>query len=134
MTRGRTASKYMVFAVFAVLANLSTQWISFRLYHGPGELISGMAAGTAVGLATKYVLDKIWIFQDRSFGFVANVHKFGFYVLTGIITTAVFWGTEIIFGLIGNELMRYVGGGIGLAIGYVMKFHLDRRYVFRSSS
>jgi hypothetical protein len=26
--------------------------------------------------------------------------------------------------------MRYLGGIIGLAIGYLMKYRLDRRYVF----
>jgi hypothetical protein len=28
--------------------------------------------------------------------------------------------------------MRYVGGCIGLAIGYVIKYRLDKRYVFRT--
>ncbi|HMU91334.1 MAG TPA: GtrA family protein, partial [Pseudomonadales bacterium] len=28
--------------------------------------------------------------------------------------------------------MRYLGGIIGLAIGYLAKYHLDKRYVFRT--
>ena len=30
--------------------------------------------------------------------------------------------------------MRYLGGMIGLAIGYLTKYHLDKRYVFRTES
>ncbi len=30
--------------------------------------------------------------------------------------------------------MRYLGGVIGLAIGYLTKYHLDKRYVFRTKA
>ena len=30
--------------------------------------------------------------------------------------------------------MRYLGGVIGLAIGYLTKYHLDKRYVFRTEA
>lgn len=96
--------------------------------------MAGMAAGTATGLVSKYLLDKFWIFDDRSVGLSENVHKFGFYSLTGVLTTAVFWGTETAFALVGNEAMRYLGAVLGLAIGYALKFHLDRRFVFRAKS
>ena len=42
----------------------------------------------------------------------------------GLATTVIFWGFE-------TKEMRYLGGIIGLAIGYLTKYHLDKRYVFR---
>jgi putative flippase GtrA len=50
----------------------------------------------------------------------------------GVVTTAVFWGFEFGFDhLFGTREMRYAGGVIGLAIGYVAKYQLDKRFVFR---
>lgn len=128
------AVRYTAFAAAAVLVNLVTQWLSFRLYQGPGELMVGIAAGTATGLVCKYGLDKFWIFEDRSYGIVENVHKFGFYSLTGVLTTAVFWGTEMSFAQLGGEAMRYFGAALGLTVGYILKYHLDCRFVFRARS
>ena len=49
----------------------------------------------------------------------------------GLATTVVFWGTEAVFHfLFDSDAMRYVGGAIGLSIGYLIKYQLDARYVF----
>ena len=49
----------------------------------------------------------------------------------GLITTAIFWGMETTFWLIWHtDMMRELGAILGLTIGYVVKYHLDRRYVF----
>jgi putative flippase GtrA len=135
MTRINLALRYTAFAVVSTLINLATQWISFRLYRGVGELMVGIMAGTATGLLSKYVLDKYWIFDDRSVGFAENLNKFGLYSLTGVFTTVIFWGTEAAFALLsGQEAMRYLGALIGLSIGYITKYHLDYRFVFRVRS
>jgi putative flippase GtrA len=127
--------RYTACAVVATLINLATQWISFRLYRGIGELMVGIIAGTATGLISKYALDKFLIFDDRSLGLSENVRKFSRYSLTGVLTTAIFGGTETVFALIGDrETMRYLGGVVGLGIGYMTKFQLDRRFVFRANS
>jgi putative flippase GtrA len=132
MTRTTIVIRYTAFAAVATLINLVTQWLSFHLYRGMAELLIGMIAGTAMGLISKYLLDKFWIFNDRSLRLAENLHTFKHYTLTGAFTTAIFWGTEAAFALIANgETMRYVGAVIGLSIGYVTKFHLDRRFVFR---
>jgi putative flippase GtrA len=89
-------------------------------------------AGTATGLVSKYVLDKFWIFDDRSVQITDNLLKFFLYTLTGALTTSIFWGLETTFALLGDrQSMRYLGAAIGLAIGYFVKFHLDKRFVFR---
>ena len=50
----------------------------------------------------------------------------------GVFTTLIFWGTEIAFDAMGDEpWLRYLGAVIGLSIGYVTKYYLDRRFVFR---
>src|SRR5262245_33056822 len=133
MTRKDLVLRYTSFAIVSTLINLATQWVSFRLYKGIGERMVGIISGTATGLISKYLLDKFWIFDDPSLGLADNLHKFGLYSLTGTLTTLIFWGTEAAFALAGGrESMRYLGAVIGLSIGYVTKFHLDYRFVFRS--
>ena len=49
----------------------------------------------------------------------------------GVVTTLIFWGTEYAFHLIyDTDLMRYVGGIVGLAVGFYVKYQLDKKYVF----
>ena len=49
----------------------------------------------------------------------------------GVLTTLLFWGVEYAFHLVfGTDTMRYLGGAIGLTAGYVIKYHLDKRFVF----
>ena len=65
----------------------------------------------------------------------AMVSQFAFYTFTGVFTTIVFWGTEIFFHYaFESDFMRYVGGVIGLVIGYILKFLLDSRFVFRKAA
>ena len=92
----------------------------------------GIAAGTMTGLISKYFFDKFLIFSDQSRKVIENLHKFLLYCITGAITTAIFWGTEATFAMLSDhDAMRYLGAIIGLTVGYVLKFHLDRRFVFR---
>jgi putative flippase GtrA len=132
MTRSHIALRYTCFAVVATFVNLATQWITFHVYRGVGELVIGIMAGTASGLISKYLLDKFWIFDDRSLQITDNLHKFFLYTVTGALTTSLFWGFETTFALLDDrQSMRYLGALIGLAIGYFVKFHLDKRLVFR---
>ena len=90
-----------------------------------------MVAGTIVGLIIKYLLDKRWIFYDIGNGLRDHSQKFSLYTAMGIVTTAIFWGTETAFWLIWQtDLMREVGAILGLSVGYIVKYMLDRRYVF----
>jgi putative flippase GtrA len=51
----------------------------------------------------------------------------------GVVTTAIFWATETAFWLIGGtDLWRETGAVLGLSVGYLVKYELDRRYVFRT--
>lgn len=121
--------RYASFAFIATLANLGAQrgvlWLN-DLWFFPA-----MFTGTAVGLVVKYVLDKRWIFYDAIKPAQQEAQTFARYTATGIITTLIFWGSESAFWFIWQtHAMRELGAVIGLTIGYVMKFNLDRLLVF----
>ncbi len=53
----------------------------------------------------------------------------------GVVTTLIFWGFEMAFHLaFGTDGMRYLGGVIALLSGYVIKYRLDKRFVFGPSA
>lgn len=55
------------------------------------------------------------------------------YTVMGIFTTIIFLAFEFGFhAIFETKEMRYVGGVIGLMIGYICKYYLDKRFVFRT--
>jgi len=123
--------RYAFFAVLATIANLATQRLVLWLGDSSTLFALAVGAGTLVGLVLKYVLDKRWIFEDMSVGAKAHGKKFSLYSAMGIVTTAIFWSTETAFWLVWQtDMMRELGAVIGLSIGYVVKYNLDRRFVF----
>ncbi|MEM1275567.1 MAG: GtrA family protein [Pseudomonadota bacterium] len=131
MSLARLTLLYALFAVIATAVNLAVQRLSLGVYDAPGlGLTLAIGLGTLAGLVVKYLLDKRWIFADFSTGMRAHTTRFGLYTLMGVVTTAIFWGTEVAFYLQWGEAMRELGAVIGLTIGYVIKYQLDRRYVF----
>ncbi len=49
----------------------------------------------------------------------------------GLVTTTIFWGAESLFWFVWHtQAMRELGAVLGLAVGYVVKYRLDRRFVF----
>jgi putative flippase GtrA len=110
------------------------QAIVFRIAPVAALALS-ILAGTAAGFAVKYVLDKNWIFYDDYTTHRDEVRKVTLYGLFGVAATLVFWGFEVSFWAIWrSDLAKYAGAVIGLAIGYGIKFALDRRFVFRGRS
>ena len=129
-----TAGKYAVFAGVATGFNLGTQALMDRLYQGRLTVYVSLFAGTLVGLVVKYLLDKNFIFYDKTGGVVRSGWQFVRYVLTGVLTTAVFWGFELgAYHLFHAQLARYLGGALGLALGYWLKYRLDKRLVFQGA-
>jgi len=125
------AVKYALFALISTLFNLSFQYISNYIYGGFGALYIAIFIGTLAGLIPKYILDKRYIFYHKTESKKDDVKKFGLYTLMSIFTTIIFWGTEIGCDIIFNsENAKYLGAVIGLSIGYVVKYFLDKRYVF----
>lgn len=123
---------YTIFALISTAANIFSQDLSSRIYQGQYELWLAIFVGTAVGLVVKYGLDKRYIFQYQTTSIQHGTKTFYLYSLMGVFTTIIFWGFEFAFDAIyQTKEMRYTGGIIGLAIGYYVKFQLDKRYVFR---
>lgn len=131
MTLQSLLFRYVAFAVVATIANLATQRAVLQLGETGAYFAAAVVAGTIVGLVIKYLLDKRWIFFDVETGVKNHSRKFSLYTAMGLFTTAIFWGTETAFWLIWRtDAMRELGAVIGLFIGYVVKFKLDRRFVF----
>ncbi|MDZ4048040.1 MAG: GtrA family protein [Pseudoxanthomonas sp.] len=132
MKRLALPTLYLAFAVLAIAVNIGTQAAVIALYGGPFQIIASVLAGTATGLVAKYVLDKAFIFRFVTRSKAHEAKTFVLYTVMGIATTAIFWGTEALFHLVWKtDGMRYLGGVIGLAIGYCSKYFLDKRFVFR---
>lgn len=127
----KLALNYTIFAIIATIANIGSQDLFLRAYSGGFAIVLSVLVGTAVGLLVKYWLDKRYIFGFRTSGVAEDSWLFTLYTAMGVLTTAVFWGFEFAFHfLFATDLMRYLGGALGLAIGYLMKYHLDKRFVF----
>lgn len=126
---------YTLLAAIATVANIFSQDMTTRLYAGPYHIALSILIGTGVGLVVKYVLDKRYIFRFTARNAAHDGQTFILYALMGVVTTAIFWGFEFGFEhLFATKEMRYLGGVIGLAIGYVTKYELDRRFVFRQEA
>jgi putative flippase GtrA len=133
MTPLNTALLYCLFAFIATVVNLLTQEASISLIDVTFSLEIAIVAGTATGLISKYILDKRFIFRNKSTTARDSLAKFSAYSLTGVFTTLLFWGFEFGFdSYFGTKFARYSGAIIGLAIGYGIKYRLDKRFVFNS--
>jgi len=123
--------RYIIFALISTAINLLFQFFSFKVYSGFASLYLAMAVGTLAGLLVKYILDKKYIFFHETKSKKEDAQKFILYSLMGVVTTFIFWGVEIGFDKVfGGETAKYIGGFIGLAIGYSIKYFLDKRFVF----
>lgn len=131
MTLRSLILRYAAFAAVATLANLGAQRLVLTVDDGTRGFVLAVLAGTAVGLVVKYLLDKRWIFADDSSGLRAHSRRFTLYTAMGVVTTLIFWVTETAFWLIWQtDLARETGAVLGLTVGYIVKYRLDRRYVF----
>lgn len=127
--------RYTLFAIIATAANIGAQDLVIRNYKGTFDILTSVIIGTGVGLVVKYILDKRYIFSFRARSVAHNTQTFALYTFMGLATTLIFWGFEFSFHhLFETKEMRYLGGVIGLAIGYLTKYHLDKRYVFRTEA
>ncbi len=126
------AVKYALFAGIATLANIGSQYAFLLVCDHPLCIYPAMACGTLAGLVIKYLLDKRYIFYHRTESAREDLAKFIIYSFMGIVTTLIFWGTELLFHhLFDFPQAKYLGAAVGLTVGYIMKYHLDKRFVFR---
>ena len=124
--------KYSLFALIATIINLFTQFISLAIYSQDFSLYIAIFFGTLTGLIVKYILDKKYIFYYVVKDKKEDSQKFILYSIMGVFTTVIFWGFEIGFDYIfDSEIAKYIGAVIGLSIGYIIKYFLDKKFVFK---
>lgn len=131
----KLAISYAIFALIATASNIGAQDLVIRAYNGTFEIQASVVVGTGVGLVVKYILDKRYIFRFPTHSIAHDTQTFALYTLMGLATTVIFWGVEFgFYHIFQTKEMRYLGGVIGLAIGYIAKYQLDKRYVFHSEA
>jgi len=134
-TATKIAVLYTLFAVLSTAINIGSQMLSIWIYKGQLSVEISILVGTAMGLPLRYFLEKRYIFNFTSKNLVHDGKLFVFYSAMGVITTLIFWGTEYAFHVIyDTDFMRYLGGIIGLSIGFYVKYQLDKKYVFVNST
>jgi len=122
---------YGFFAGIAMASNLAAQALVMYFDNNSHAMLVSMLVGTGVSLAIKYILDKRYIFIFKAENLAHDGKLFFLYSVMGIVTTALFWIIEYGFHWIfATELMRYIGGAIGLIMGYLIKYRLDKQFVF----
>lgn len=132
LASSKLAITYAIFALIATAANIAAQDIVTGVYSGTFSIAFSVFFGTGIGLFVKYSLDKRYIFRFQARSMAHDSQTFALYILMGLVTTAIFWGCAFGFHYIfQTKEMRYLGSIIGLTIGYVAKYQLDKRYVFR---
>ena len=132
MRKSKKIFLYIFFAMVSTVFNLLTQRIILSVNKTDLFFFIAILSGTAVGLFIKFFLDKSYIFFDKKNDISHLGKKFGLYSLMGTFSTIIFWGTESMFWVIWRqENMRELGAILGLTIGYLIKYKLDKRYVFK---
>ena len=140
--------KYMFFAIIAIGINVVVQIVSKELFlllfnslaHNYFSFsttkleywfIFALGMGTVSGFVFKFVMDKFIVFEDSITTIEKTTRQISLYFAFAIVTTTIFWGFEFLFKVLFPEGSMYlIGGIIGLAIGYTVKFLLDKTYVF----
>jgi len=126
------AIRYILFAIVSTIVNLLFQYLSFLVYEGFLALYVAMFMGTLAGLILKYILDKKYIFFHTPKSKKDDGKKFFLYSVMGVFTTFIFWGFEIGFDyMYESENAKYAVAVLGLSIGYVVKYFLDKKFVFK---
>lgn len=122
---------YLFLGFLASALNLAVQWPIFYFFKGWWVLYLALVIGTIVGLTFKYILDKKYVFSYKSNNIKDDLVNFCLYSFMGISTTIIFWATEIIFyHVFIFNYAQYIGGAVGLIIGYIIKYYLDKKFVF----
>ncbi len=138
---------YLIFAALSTIINIVVQWIVrsfieivnveyFDVYIINPKLTVGfwitLFCATVSGFVFKYISDKVIVFRDKTDTYDTKHFKMILlYGLFAVFTTIIFYLFSAVFRIIIKEWYgSYIGSIAGLTIGYIVKYHLDSRYVF----
>ena len=129
----KIAILYCIFASISTLINIGSQILFLLIYNGFFAIQISIFVGTLIGLPLRYYLEKRFIYSFESESVMHDSKLFFLYTLMAIFTTLIFWATEWVFHILfDGDLMRYLGAAIGLSTGYLIKYRLDKCFVFVS--
>lgn len=124
--------KYSIFAIISTAVNILIQYVSFYFYTGFLSLYIAMFFGTIFGLFIKYYLDKRYIFIHKNKSKKEGMYTFLLYSFMGVFTTILSWSVEVFFhNFWQEEYAKYIGALIGQVLGYITKYNLDKKFVFK---
>ncbi len=120
---------HMVFLSPSICTSVSWDFVQSYYCPNDGRVLVGSVLGVGVSYIVKFILDKFIVFQKKSTNLKQTSKEFIKYFLFAIFTTAINIGGQYLLYKV--FLWDYlVAAIIPLAIGYVVKFLLDRKYVF----
>lgn len=124
---------YSIIVVFSSLVNIFFQRMTLEIY--PSLLVLAMLMGTGTGFLAKYLLDAKFIFKYRPKSLNDQVKVATKYGLMSVFTTLIFWGTELSFHhFVPMPESALWGAALGLTIGNLIKYRLDKKYVFTTEA
>lgn len=123
--------KYIFFSIISSFINIASQFIFLLFYTSYLNIELSILFGTIMGMPPRYVLEKKYIFYFRANNLKHDGRIFVIYIFFSGITTLLFWAIEYLFHIVFmDDILRYIGGLIGLMIGFYIKYRLDKKYVF----
>jgi putative flippase GtrA len=126
------ASRYATIALVASATNLVLQSMLLLAYSGPLSVEFAAVVATAIVLPFKYVADKRFIFNFTALSPAKDLQHLALYSSASVFTVAIFWGFEFAaWRLLQTRSAQYVGGALGLAVSFYVKYVLDKRFVFK---
>lgn len=125
------AAWYTGLGIFAAVINIAVQSAMIFLYKGRYAIELSIVIGTGMGALLRYVLTKRHVFDFQANNIRHDSRLFVLYSTLGVFTTALFWAIEYgFYWIFKTDEMRYMGAVIGLSVGYVIKYQLDKNFVF----
>ncbi len=134
---------YILFAVCSTILNFTVQKISEAvLYSFNSNILTfslykniDIATLLKLGIATiaafvfKYLADRFLVFKKEKYTTAQKeIAGIGLYTLFSVFTTLLFWAVQLSFKVYFQ--LEYIGLILGLAVGYTLKFFLDKYFVF----
>ncbi len=126
----RLTVAYGLFAFISTAANISNQFMAFRVCQGPYAKPLSTLVGTH-GLPMNYGLEKRHIFGFESKILARDEGPLVLYTALCIFTAALFGGIGDAFHQIfGTDAICDRGGLLGLRFSHLNTYRLDRCFVF----
>ena len=99
---------YILFAIIAMSINIYSQYLIFIIYITEHTIYIAMLIGTTLGLISKYLMDKIYIFKYQINTLYDYSKNFAAYVFTGFFTTLIFWSFEYSFYILFDNDKNFI--------------------------